>query len=375
VDRPRAAPCPDRTARAKTAAVAAALAAALAGCNHAVHVVEPVGPAPPPRPAAARLLVFGDFGADTVLQALVARAMVRAHRDRRFDLAFQLGDNLYECGPDPLRSGAAECRFAADGVHVADGVPPSEDPIFEVNERPLRALRGEGGAPIPIYLVLGNHDVGLGCPVPGMEPEETRRLRACLSVARRSPLWRMPARRYVVEAGPVRLVAVDTNVVVEDYAGFTLDDELAFLDRALEGCGPGGRICFVMGHHPPAAAHPYGRGHGKARARPERLLAVMRGRAAAFFGGHVHSLGHVEVDGLDVFASGATAMGGYGRIRTRVPARAQERFATTAWGFAEVEADARGWAVRFVDFQGAPLHCCAADGAGPCRPVACAGAR
>lgn len=349
-----------------------ALAGAL-GCNHDVHRIEPIGRPSAARAPAVRVLVFGDFGERNLLQRLVARAMVAAHRERPFDLAVQLGDNLYRCGPDPTRPGAEGCRFSADGATLAPGVTAPADPIFEVNEAPLRGLAGPDGQPIPIYLVLGNHDVGVGvgaaCEARGLEREEARRRRACLSVAHRSPAWRMPARHYVVDHGPVRLVAVDTNVVAEDYGGFTLEEELAFLDEALRPCGPE-RACFVVGHHPPAVAHVYPRRRG-GRERMERLLGVVAGRARAFFGGHAHQLGHVTVDGLEVFLSGSTAMGGYGRIRTLTPPRAQPRFATTAWGFAELEADARGYWVRFVDFQGAPLHCCEAEGAGPCRSVTC----
>jgi hypothetical protein len=65
-------------------------------------------------------------------------------------------------------------------------------------------------------------------------------------------------------------------------------------------------------------------------------------------------------------------MGGFMRLRTLAPARAQVRFATNAWGWAELEADARGYAVRFFDLEGDALHCCEAGEAGPCRPVECA---
>ena len=353
------------------APVAALLVAAALGCNHTVHRIGPIAAPAPPRAPAVRMLVFGDFGYRTPMQWLVARAMVAEHQERPYDLALQLGDNLYSCGPDPTRPGAAACRFGEDGATLAPGVAGADDPLFEVNEAPLRALAGADGQPIPIYLVLGNHDVGLGarCAVRGLDAEEARRRRACLSVARRSPAWRMPARHYVIDRGAVRVVAIDTNVVAADYGGFTLEDELAFLDEALRPCGPG-RPCFVIGHHPPAAAHAY-RAGGMGRARMERLVRVIAGRARAFFGGHAHSLGHVTVDGLEVFLSGSTAMAGYGRIRTLTRARAQPRFATTAWGFAELEVDGGGYWVRFLDFQGTPLHCCEAEGRGPCRPVTC----
>ena len=154
-------------------------------------------------------------------------------------------------------------------------------------------------------------------------------------------------------------MVVDTNVVVADYGGLTLDDELAFVRSATAGCGDERSFCFLAGHHPPAAVHGHGRGRAPGyAARMARLVAAAQGRAVAFFAGHVHALEHLALGPLDVFISGSTAMGGLMRLRWKVPASAQARFATTAWGFAILEADRAGWRVRFQDFEGAPLHCC-----------------
>jgi Calcineurin-like phosphoesterase len=344
----------------------------LLGCMHDAYRAGPVAPAPPRRPDAVRVLVFGDFGARTVPQLLVARAMRSADRKRPFDLAVELGDDLYPCGPDPLRPGARACRFAADGASIAPGVPQPDDPRFRVNEAPLEGLRGRDGAPLPVYVVLGNHDIGWGgqrCAVPGLPDAEAARLRACLSVARRTPEWWMPARHYVVDRGPVRIIAVDTNVVVADYGGFTLDDEVEFVRRAAEPCRSG-KICFLAGHHPPAVAHGYGRHGLPYLARMARLLGAARG-VRAFLGGHVHSLEHLSLPDLDVFVSGSTAMGAFSRLTTVSPARAQVRFTSSAWGYAIVDADPAGYAVRFLDWTGAALHCCAAGRTGPCLPVEC----
>jgi hypothetical protein len=354
----------------------ALVALALPACVQDVHRLGPIDPAPPARSADVRVLVLGDFGFANLQQRLVARAIRREGAARPFDLGVQVGDNVYFCGPDPTRPGADACRFAADGATLAPGVPPSDDPAFRrQNEAPLEGLRARDGAPLPMYLALGNHDVGWGggrCAVPGLTDDDASRRRACLAVAHRTPGWIMPARHYVVDRGPVRLVVLDTNVVVADYGGFTLDDEVAFLRDALAPCGPD-RACFVVGHHPPAAAHGYrgARGRTPARTRMDRLLDVARGRARAFFAGHVHALEHLSIDGLEVFVSGSTAMGGLRRFRVKTPARAQVRFATAAWGFAVLEASVEGYGVRFEDFTGDALHCCSADRLGPCRPVEC----
>lgn len=370
---------PRRSARGRTSrrSLAAAVAAALlAACAHDVFVAGPLAPPSPPPAPAVRVLLFGDFGHPTLLQSLVARAMRRAAAERPFDLALQLGDNLYSCGPDPTRAGAETCRFSDDGATVAPGVVPPDDPLFRVNEAPLEGLRAADGAPLPVYLALGNHDVASTgrCAAPGLTADEAARRRACLEVARRSAAWQMPARHYVLDRGPLRLIVVDTNVVVGDYGGFTLDDEVAFVREAAAPCGPG-RSCFLAGHHPPAAVHGYrvrwSPFPSPVQRRMARLLEAAGGRLRGVFAGHVHLLEHLTLDGLDVFVSGSTAMGGYHRLRVVVPGRAQVRFATDAWGYATLEVGADGYRVAFHDTSGAALYCCDAGREGPCRPAEC----
>ena len=346
----------------------------VAGCVPDVHHIGPIAAPARARPAEVRVLVFGDFGYRTPAQWLVARAIRKESRARPFDLALELGDALYLCGPDPARPGAERCRFGEDGATVVPRYVPPEEPLYRVNEERLQGLVARDGAPLTFFLALGNHDVGWGggrCASPGLADDEASRRRACLCVAHRTPTWTMPARHYVVDRGPIRIVVVDTNVVVADYGGFTLDDEVAFVRSATAGCGEG-RFCFLAGHHPPAAVHGYGRGRAPAYARRmARLVAAAEGRAVAFFAGHVHTLEHLALGPLDVFISGSTAMGGPMSLRWKVPASAQARFVTTVWGFAILEADGTGWRVRFQDFEGEPLHCCEAGPRGPCLPVEC----
>jgi hypothetical protein len=351
-----------------------ALASAAVSCVHDIHRIAPTVPAGPPRDPAVRVLVFGDYGYPTLLQSLATRAMRRAGERRPFDFALQLGDNVYPCGPDPTLPGAETCRFEADGATVAAGASLPDEPLFQRNEAKLGELRGRDGGPLEQFLVLGNHDVGLGdrrCQPATLSYEEAVRRRACLCVARRTPTWNIPARHYVVDRGPIRIVGIDTNVVISDYGGFTLEDEIAFVRAATEPCGAAGRLCFIAGHHPPAAVQGWRVGRSTFPARMSRLLAAADGRVRAFFAGHVHTLEHLWLDGLDVFISGSNSMGGFMRFRVRTPARAQLRFATTAWGHAVLEADERGYRVEFLGLRGEALHCCEAGETGPCRPVSC----
>jgi 3',5'-cyclic AMP phosphodiesterase CpdA len=319
--------------------------------------------APPAAPAVVRALHLADFGEQNPQQAAVAGAVVAAHRRRPFDLALFPGDNLYEDGPDPSFPGAAACRFAADGNTVAPGFTPPADPIFARHEAALAPLAG-----IPVHLALGNHDV----IAPAGETATVGRLRACLEVAHTSPVWRMPARHYLVDRGPARFIVVDSNLVKGDYGGFSFDDEVAFVAQAAAGCGD--RFCFLVGHHPPVTAGVHASDATAAYlARMARLVQAGGGRVRAWLAGHDHDLQHLRApDGLDVLVSGN---GSRGRPEERfetvsVPGAVLE-FASGRWGYGVLSVSPQGWAYRFEDVDGRPLYCCAAPGTARCAPVQC----
>jgi hypothetical protein len=225
-------------------------------------------------------------------------------------------------------------------------------------------------------MALGNHDVWVkgSCRVPGLEPEVAARRKACLAVAHASPLWSMAGRHFTVDEGPARFVVLDSNVLYADYGGFTLDDELRFLDGALAGCEA--RSCFVLLHHPPTTA---GEHAGDFSAdRPERLERVRRleavagRRVRAFLAGHDHDLQHLRTAaGVDVLVSGNGATGRPEERFASASGGGQLLFASTAWGFGQLTIRGPGWDYRFEDVRGTPLYCCEATQAGPCQPIQC----
>ena len=350
----------------------------LAGCSRCsspAFEVRPVKPeaSPPPFPVSLRVVHFGDFGSNTRQQSAVAQAMARFARTTPVDLVLCVGDNLRECGPDLAPPGAAACSFAADGNTVAAGYVPPPDPRFrEKFEAPLEGLQRDG-KPVPIWLVLGNHDINAGASCGGGDDKvAVSRARACLEVAHRSPQWSMPGRRWVLDRGPARFIAIDSDLFAGDYGGFSFDDEVAFVRQAAEGCG--GKACFLVAHHPSASA-----GEHVQDATPEYLARVKRiedaagGKIAAWLVGHEHQMEHLRAPaGYDVLISGNTA---WGRPRERFGqlsvAGTQLLFASTAWGFGVLEVGDAGWSYRFVNDKGVPVHCCVATGRGACRPVTC----
>ncbi len=360
--------------RGGAAASVAVLLAGLSGCcacpgspSFTVRSGAALSPPPaPPAPApSARILHFGDFGDSTCQQAAVTAAISGANGRAPFDLGFAVGDLIYPCGPNAGLSGSDACAFAADGNTVAPGFTPPADPSFGVHDGPLAFF----GA-TPIYVALGNHDVATGGKC-GTEDEAAARLKACLEVAHAAPQWVMPGRHYAVDRGPARFIVVDSNLVTRDYGGFTLDDEVAFVADQSAGCAD--RVCFLVGHHPPATAGDHrSDATGTYLARMQRLLDAGDGRIRAWLAGHDHDLQHARTPaGLEVFVSGNGSQGRWRETFTGTSAGATLLFASVRWGYGIVEVWPGGWRYRFEDERSLPLYCCTATGAGPCEPTTC----
>lgn len=326
-------------------------------------------------PVTLRVLHVADIGDDTGQRSSVARAIADAHGRAPFDVAFEVGDNIYECGPDASLPGTDRCTFEADGATVAAPTPPS-DPLFARGvESPLGPL-AEGRRRARVYVALGNHDVaawGICAPPSSRSAAEWSRTKACLEVAHRAAAWSMPGRHYVVDAGPARFIVIDSNLLKGDYGGFTIDGEVEFVRSATTECGA--RPCFLVSHHPPVTA-----GVHRDDATPEYLARVARvdeaagGRIAAWLDGHDHDLQHLRTAaGTDVFVSGNTARGRpHERFEIVSVRGARLLFGTATWGIGILEVSAGGgWAYRFEDDRGNPLHCCRARSQGACEPTDC----
>ncbi len=368
-----------RLARAARALAIAAAVAALPACDpdYTLHFppsdrLRPESAHPPPQ---VRILLTSDFGHGPSIQRWrVVEQMKRREARSPFDAVLVTGDNDYACGPDVRLPGADACTFAPGDVAVAPGARPPADPSFVKSiEAPLAELATAGRPPPPVYLALGNHDVlpDEKCAVPGFDKMRAARLKACLEVAHESPTWHMPGRHYVLDAGPVRVIVLDGNLIKGDYGGFKFDDEEAFVRRAAQGCGE--RICFLAEHFPPATG-----GVAKRREPPSFLSRVARVEAAAgpairgWLTGHHHDLQHLTTpSGLDVFVFGNSSAGRNAHYEETSPEGARQSFFSTRFGFAVLEAAGDRWWLRFEGVDGKPLHCCEAAGAGRCEPVTC----
>ena len=127
-------------------------------------------------------------------------------------------------------------------------------------------------------------------------------------------------------------------------------------------------------HHPPTTAgqHEGDFDRPSRVARMARLEAVAAGKVRAWLTGHDHDLQHLRTAaGVDVLISGNGATARASERFEKVANRGQLLFASTAPGFGVLTVNEAGWSYRFLDVGGAPLHCCAAAGAGRCEPVRC----
>jgi hypothetical protein len=228
--------------RRAAAALGAAVALALAACEPG-----PLVGADPPGRIRLSLFAVGDTGAvpgwlgrSLEPQMLVARAIEAEHRRRPADALVLLGDNFY---PEGLRADELEWRIRENLVRPYCALLKLDGP-----ESPRIAGACDGDRrterPVPIYAVLGNHDVKL--------PESPRLQREV--VPRFVPNWRLHTQ-------PVELVELldadlETSVSLVLYDAIALADagDVEPLRRALERAR--GRFRILAGHYPLHASHP-----------------------------------------------------------------------------------------------------------------------
>lgn len=254
-----------------------------------------------------RVLLIGDTGLDNAAMASV-KAAVKAETK---DVIVALGDIVYPEAP-PCPSG----RLTPSAMSIMD-------------QSAGATLLGLGA---PVLVVLGNHDVGHGVRDPARE--------ACILhyAASRADLV-MPDLTWVVDAGVVTLVGLNTNA---------LDDEQARLAARALGAAKGWTV--FVGHHVLKTFHDKTR---EDRVRP--WLAKHALKPDIFANAHAH-LQQLGVYG-DVIAvtSGAAALP---RDRPACPpgCLAGQLFGHSAPGYAVLDFTAERVEITFHDTTGKTLH-------------------
>ncbi len=275
----------------------------------------PVQPADRP----VRLLALGDTGTGDEWQMRVAAAMEswcsRTNKSP-IDGILLLGDNFYSSGVDSVHDQQWQTKF----------------------EKPY-------GSPclsrIPVYPVLGNHDYRLS-------PQ------AQIDYSVMQPRWRMPARFYSADFGPVaRLVAIDTNRL--DWCGFPQHCVVDFMNSRLRtGDSPGHTTGnfkgwrVVTGHHPMGSSSTHGRSYD-GTFFAHTLRPQLCKRADLYLSGHAHQMEHLRFASCDtdfiVAGSGGADLGGVKE------GNSDSQFLKRERGFVVLELSASHMSVAFVDIN------------------------
>ena len=254
---------------------------------------------PPER--AIRVMAFGDFGNGSAAQKQLGQTIAAYHREKAFDLAITTGDNFYSVG---MESPA--------------------DPRWQTWWEQVYGPLG-----ITFYASLGNHDWG--------HPDSPA---AEILYRSSTNSWRMPASYYTFTAGPVQFFALDTQSIAAS------EKQVAWLDGEIARSRATWKV--VYGHHPVYSA-------GNYQDRPDliaKLMPVLRNRVDMYICGHDHNLQSLMPDGgVRFYVAGGGGAGLY-------PIRPHERtvFASSAHGFAVLDATGLRLTVKLVDASGKMVH-------------------
>ena len=279
----------------RTSGMAAAILCALA--LRANQLPEVVLAAPR---GTTRIAVAGDTGGGT---KEVAKGIAAVHAKTPLDAIVLTGDNFYPCGPTSPR-----------------------DPLWE-RVRPLTAIG------VPILPVLGNHDFcGLADP--------DAQIRATGIV----PMWRFPAREYVVRTPFADLLMLDTTPFVNGGAS-----PAPTIRAALAGSTK--RWQLVVGHHTIVSSgwHGYFPRADVLRMR-ELLPALLDVGTDVYVCGHDH---HMElIRGKLLYLVSGAGSDPIPPIRLHLRTVYPPEIRREKIGFAVVEINGRSLTVQFHDAKG-----------------------
>jgi tartrate-resistant acid phosphatase type 5 len=293
----------------------------------------------PSNPAAAQLLVLGDWGYDDpTAQSQVAtglRAYAKQHSVYPQAL-FMLGDNWY----GELAGGARSTRWQ---THFEEMYPASEFPC-------------------PAYAVLGNHDYQLW-PESKVDAElEYARSGRNGAAATR---WTMPARWYRFEFPAkdplITFLALDSNMPRTDGKpshgrDFTLTPEqqaeqLTWFEAELERprTTP---FLGVIAHHPVYSDGPHG---DHPVLIPDWDPLFRKYRVDFYMAGHDHDLQHLEFEGHPTshFLSGG---GGADLYSLKVDPGQRGPYGQKVYGFSHISVTPRLVTLRHLDQNGNTVH-------------------
>ncbi len=202
----------------------------------------------PATDTAIEFVAFGDTGSGLPPQFEVAASLLRHCQTRRCDLVTHVGDLIYPAGI----------------AHAADPL------IEERVNRPYRGLVA------PFFVALGNHET-YGSVDALIAWSSRLRIAGLVGEVPAVDL-RLPARWYTFVAGPVRFLALDSNLPSEDQARWA---ERVLADSVKAGTP----WVIAFSHHPRRSYGPHGDATADLAAWYDRVLC---GRVDLLISGHDH---------------------------------------------------------------------------------------
>lgn len=279
------------------------------------------------------VLVLGDFGSGTPVQAEVAEAMAQYIKRCQIIPTWLLlvGDNFY--ANKLLGGGLSEERWQSG---------------FE-------KMYPESVFNCPCPAILGNHDYH---DTPDGDLKQLAYARAG------GTRWTMPAKWYRMELGDfATFLFIDTNLRSVSGSREGADprktrrslsaeeEQQQWVWLASQLASSRKAFTFVVGHHPV-----YSNGqHGDQPELVEKLGPMLEDAGVHwYFAGHDHDLQHLELEGLRT----SFAISGGGGARTRALRESGRRvpFGSAVYGFSHLQVNASKTTLRHLDIAGRQVH-------------------
>jgi len=174
-----------------------------------------------------RFIAMGDTGEGNDAQERVSKgARARCDRAGGCHGFLMLGDNIYDSGADSANDEQFRTKIDEPYRNLKYGPPPEPG---ESDDRDR----------LPIYVTLGNHDLGL-------IPLNRDKINYNIDYADRNSWYYFPAEIWDKRIGPVHLVGIHTNPMVHE--GMRVDMHTRLVERVRENTSADWTV--AIGHHP-----------------------------------------------------------------------------------------------------------------------------
>ncbi|MEE2644388.1 MAG: metallophosphoesterase [Myxococcota bacterium] len=176
-----------------------------------------------------RLIAMGDTGEASEMQYRVSAA-AQAHCDRAggCDGFVMLGDNIYDTGAESAMDEQLTTKIDLPYANLKAGPPPAEG---EPDERPR----------MPLYVSLGNHDLG-GAGI------NSAQVQYYLAYARANDWFYYPEEFWHLQVGSVHLISLHTNPLAYGIPDDLFEPQARLVSEALAQTSAPWTL--AVGHHP-----------------------------------------------------------------------------------------------------------------------------